>query len=427
MKKLLTLVMALVFALGMFASCGNGADNTPVELKTKTNNVQVKTAENYSDYTLPADFKVGLICLHDNLSTYDKNFIDAMKEAIAELGGTEANLMLKTGIPEGQQCYDTAAELAEAGCKVIFADSFGHQAYMINAAKEFPNVQFCHATGTKGLTENLPNFHNAFASIYEGRYIAGVAAGLKLNEMITSGKITADKAKMGYVGAYPYAEVKSGYTSFYLGAKSVCPSVTMEVSFTNSWYNPEREQTEAERLITNGCVLISQHADSMGAPNVCETKNVPNVFYNGTTIDSCPKTYLISSRINWAPYFKYMMVNTQKGQAFAADWCGTLANGAVEVLPFNPLVAAEGTELKLAEVTAKVMAGTIKIFDTATFTVKGQTLTSYGADVEDAGDYVAETEAVSDGYFHESEYRSAPYFDVLIDGITLLTTDYQGE
>ena len=225
------------------------------------------------------DLKIGFIFLHDENSTYDLNFITAAKAACEKLGIAYET---KTNIPEGQECYDAAAELADAGCDIIFADSFGHESYMIQAALEFPEVEFCHATGTKAHTENLPNYHNAFATIYEGRYLAGVAAGMKLNEMIEAGTITADQAKIGYVGAYPYAEVKSGYTSFFLGARSVCPSATMEVTFTYSWYDEAMEKEGAQMLIQKGCVLISQHADSMGAPTACEVAGVPNVSYNGS-------------------------------------------------------------------------------------------------------------------------------------------------
>ena len=219
----------------------------------------------------------GLICLHDENSTYDKNFIDAAREAADQMN---AKLIIRTGIPEGSECYEAAADLVDQGCDVIFADSFGHEDHMIRAAKEFPEVQFCHATGTKAHTENLSNFHNAFASIYEGRYLAGIVAGYELEEMIESGEISADQAKMGYVGAFPTAEVVSGFTSFYLGAKSVCESVTMEVRYTNSWYSPELEEAAARALVSRGAKLISQHADSNGAPNACEDLEVPNVTYN---------------------------------------------------------------------------------------------------------------------------------------------------
>ena len=367
-----------------------------------------------------ADLKVGLICLHDENSTYDKNFIDAFKSAMENLGIAEDGYLIKTGIDEGEACYDAAAELVDAGCGVIFADSFGHESFMIQAAQEFPEVQFCHATGTRAHTEDLTNYHNAFASIYEGRYLAGVAAGLKIKEMIDKGDIKVEEAKMGYVGAFPYAEVKSGYTSFYLGAKSIVPEVTMDVLFTNSWYDEGAEKEGATKLIDGKCVLISQHADSMGAPTACENAGVPNVSYNGSTQDACPKTFIVSSRINWAPYYEYVVNAVKAGEAIDTDWTGTLATGSVELTEVNEAVAAEGTQAKLDEVKAGLEDGSIHVFDTANFTVDGKELTSYEADVDTDDNYTPDTEVISEGYFHESEFRSAPYFDLEIDGITIL-------
>ena len=400
MKKIVALLMALCM---VFALCACGQSAAPA-----------------ADATATSDLKVGFIFLHDENSTYDLNFMNGAKEACANLGLSDDQVIFRTNIPEGQECYDAAAELADAGCNVIFADSFGHEDFMIQAAKEFPEVQFCHATGTKAHTEGLANYHNAFASIYEGRYLAGVAAGLKLNEMIEAGEFTADEAKIGYVGAFTYAEVVSGYTSFFLGARSVCPTATMEVTFTGSWYDETAEKEAANTLINNGCKLISQHADSMGAPTACETAGVPNVSYNGSTIAACPNTFIVSSRIDWAPYYVYAMTACQNGEAIDADWTGTLATGSVVLTDVNEAAAAAGTADKLAEVTAALESGETHVFDTATFTVNGETVTSYMADVDTDEAYTGDTEVVSDGYFHESEYRSAPYFDLRIDGITLL-------
>ena len=368
--------------------------------------------------------KVGLICLHDENSTYDLNFLNAFKEACANLGIAEDSYMIKTNIPEGQECYDAAAEFADAGCKVIFADSFGHEDYMIQAAKEFPEVQFCHATGTKAHTEGLDNYHNAFASIYEGRYLAGVAAGLKLQELKDAGKLKADAPKMGYVGAYTYAEVVSGYTSFFLGAKSIVPDVTMDVTFTGSWYDETAEKEGANKLIEGGADLISQHADSMGAPTACENAGVPNISYNGSTKDACPTTFIVSSRINWAPYYEYAINAAIAGEAIDADWTGTLATGSVELTEVNEDAAAAGTQEKIDEVKAGLEDGSIHVFYTANFTVDGKALDSYEADVDTDADYTPDTEVIADGYFHESEFRSAPYFDLQIDGINLLDTKF---
>ncbi|MBE6955130.1 MAG: BMP family ABC transporter substrate-binding protein [Ruminococcaceae bacterium] len=397
MKKIiaLLLVLAMVFAL---AACGDGKTNEAPKNET-------------------AKFKAGFIFLHDENSTYDLNFLNATKEACAALG---VEYVIKVNIPESEACYDAAAELVEEGCTYIFADSFGHEPYMLQAAKEFPNVQFCHATGTQAHTAGVANYHNAFASIYEGRFLGGVAAGMKLNEMIEAGKFTAEEAKVGYIGAFPYAEVISGMTSFYLGVRYVCPTATMDVTFTNSWYDPTLEQEGAVKLINNDCKLISLHADSMGAPTECQNKGVPFVFYNGSAKEACPDTYIVASYINWAPYMTYSMKAAMNGEPIAADWIGTLENGGVALKELNEAVAAEGTAAKLEEVKTALLNGTLKVFDTATFTVDGKTLDSYTADVDDMGDFVPETEAIKDGYFHESEYRSAPYFDMFIDGITNL-------
>ena len=371
----------------------------------------------YSGLQIPADFKVGFIFLHDENSTYDKNFIDAANAATAALGLTQEQVLFKNNIAESEACYNAARELVDAGCDVIFADSFGHEDYMLQAAREFPAVQFCHATGTKAHIENVDNYHNAFADIYEGRYLAGIAAGMKLKEMYgdENGAVSDANAKMGYVGAFTYAEVISGYTSFYLGAKSVVPNVTMDVTFTGSWYNETAEREGANKLIANGAKLISQHADSMGAPSACEQAGIPNVSYNGSTYSACPNTFIVSSRIDWAPYFKYMIAQTVKGEAIVDDWCGTLATGSV-VLRNLGATAAEGTVEAIVAARTKLANGELHVFDTKNFTVKGEACTTAVID----GTY----EAVSDGYFHESEYRSAPYFDLQIDGITLLDTKF---
>lgn len=406
-KKIAAILLAVVLVVaGAFVACSKNTDDA----KDKTSNTASEGL----------DIKVGFIFLHDENSTYDLNFINAAKEACSELGIKSENILMKTGIDEGQICYDTAMDLVDQGCTFIFADSFGHESFMIEAAKAAPNVQFFHATGTKAHTEGLANYHNAFASIYEGRYLAGIAAGMKLNEMIEAGTIKADDAKIGYVGAFPYAEVKSGYTSFFLGARSVCPSATMEVTFTNSWYDEAAEKDAANNLIARKCVLISQHADSMGAPTACETAGVPDVSYNGSTVDACPNTFIVSSRINWAPYMKLAIQNTAEGKETPADWVGTVATDSVLLTEVNEKAAAKGTQEAIDKAKEELVAGTRHVFDTKTFTVDGKEVTTYLADVDDDGTFTGETEVIKDGYFHESEYRSAPYFDLDIDGITLL-------
>ena len=351
-----------------------------------------------------------------------------MKNAQKELG---FKLVIKEDVPESAACYNTASALVEQGCNIIFADSFGHESHMIKAAKENPNVLFCHATGTTAGAENLPNFGDAFASIYEGRYLAGVAGGLRMKADIEAGKYTAEEAKVGYVGAFTYAEIISGYTSFFLGVRSVVPTATMEVKFTASWYHETRENTIANELIDRGAKLISQHADSHGAPTACQAKSIPNVSYNGSTIEDGPDTYLINSRINWETYYKHVILNYKEAKdqgktpTVENDFTGTLADGSVEV-DVASKNCAEGTQAELNKVKAELVNGTRHVFDTSKFTVGGAapseencrpgaaTWAGLGADVK----------FLTGGYYHESEFRSAPSFDVEIDGITLLNRAY---
>lgn len=431
MKRFLGIFLTVALTASMLVGCGAKADepaNTDAAATEETTEATEETAEATEEAATEAKaslegVKAGFIFLHDENSTYDLNFMNAAKAACEALG---VEYLTKTNIPEGQECYEAACELADAGCNFIFADSFGHEDYMIEAAKEFPEIQFCHATGTKAHTEGLANFHNAFASIYEGRYLAGIAAGMKLNEMIEKGDIKEEEAVMGYIGAYTYAEVISGYTSFYLGAKSVCPSATMKVTFTGSWYDETAEKEGANKLIEDGCVLISQHADSMGAPTACETAGVPNVSYNGSTESACPNTFIVSSRIDWQPYFEYCLDAVANGTEIATDYTGSLETGSVALTELGKNAPAAGTQEAIDAAKADLIAGKTKVFDTATFTVEGKTLDSYMADVDTDANYEGDHEVVIDGEFVESgaDFRSAPYFNINIDGIELLDTAF---
>ncbi len=388
MKKQILAIAALL-AVGALASCGGPKD----------------------------EMKIGLLTLHDENSTYDKNFIDAFKAACKAQG---VKAVVQSGINEDATCTDAADNMVDDGVKAVFADSFGHETHLLASAKKHPEVQFGHATGTHAHTEKLDNFQNAFASIYEGRYLAGVAAGMKLASM------TSAAHKIGYVGAYPYAEVISGYTSFYLGVKSVVADVTMDVRFTNSWYDETAEKAAANALISGGCTLISQHADSWGAPSACETAGVPNVSYNGSTELQCPNTFVVSSRINWQPYYEACIKAVKEGKKITSlgyDWIGTVETGSVELSALGAK-ATEGLNIqaKLDEVAAELKAGTRHVFDCDTFTVNGEKVTTYKADVDDVEPlYVGETEAIKTeggkSWFDESAKRSAPYFDLDIDGI----------
>ena len=395
------------------------------------------TACGGSEYKAEPDFKasdvkVGLICLHGDYSTYDANFIEAMNATGQKLGFTP---QIVEDIEEGQPCYDKAVELAELGCNIIFADSFGHEPYMIDAAKVYKNTLFCHATGTSAASENLENFGDAFASIYEGRYLAGVAGGLKLAALYGDGNganVSAENAKVGYVGAFTYAEIISGFTSFFLGVRSVVPNATMQVKYSGSWYDENAERTIANELINDyGCKLISQHADSHGAPQACEAAGVPNVSYNGSTLSDGPNTYLINYRINWAPYYEHVINNyvkqRQEGKKRSVenDFAGTLKDGSVVIDSASSNCPA-GAQDTLDAVKAELVAGTRHVFDTSTFTVGGEAPSASNMKPGEATwpNFPSKYDLLKDGYYHESEFRSAPSFDVIIDGITNINVNF---
>lgn len=409
MKKTIIKAAAATLAVVALAGCSTSGEVAPAKKRTLT------------------DAKVGLICLHDNSSTYDKNFIDSVNNAVANAGLAESQLLVKTNVDESADCKTAAEELVEQGCNLVIADSFGHEPYLKEVAASHPEVEFLHCTGVSAQSSGLDNFHNAFASIYEGRYLAGVAAGLKLNEMITEKPSTAHK--VGYVGAFTYAEVISGYTAWYLGVKQVVKDVTMDVQFTGSWYDPTAEKTAAETLIEKGAVLLSQHADSMGAPNACEERGVPNVSYNGSTYAACPNTFIVSSRIDWTFIFEQYILGVATGDKVQQkDTIGTMGSGSVKLTDVGSAAAAR-TQAYLDQCAGLLNAGLIKVFDASTFTIKGAAPTSETVRPGSAtwSDYDPSIDLLEDGYYHESQYRSAPSFDVEIDGITLLNREYGEE
>lgn len=408
MKKLLSMLLVLAMTATMLAGCG-GSDSAAEGNAAGTGAADNTSDEGNAEAPATGDIKVGIIYIGDENEGYTESHMKGIQDMKETLGLSDEQVIEKTLIGENEAAYDALVDLADNGCDIIFANSFGHESYMLQAAAEFPDVQFCHATGYQAATSGLPNMHNYFTSIYEGRYLAGVVAGMKLQAMIDAGEITEAEAKIGYVGAFPYAEVISGYTSFFLGARSVCAAATMEVRYTNSWASIDLEKECAEALIADGCKLISQHADTTGASSACEAAGVPIVGYNVSMIATAPTQALTSPANDWGPYYTYAVQCVMNGETIDTDWCKGIAEGAVIITELNEATVAEGTAEKVAEVEAAIKDGSLHVFDTSTWTVDGETLTTY----EKNG-----VEYISDGYFHESEVASAPSFDIIIDGIT---------
>ncbi len=359
-------------------------------------------------------FKVGVIYIGDENEGYTEAHMKGIAEMKKALGLSDSQVIEKKCIPEDEKAYDAAVDLAEQGCTYIIGTSFGHESYLIQAAKEYPKIQFAHATGYQAAGCGLSNMHNFMPSVYQSRYVSGVVAGLKLNQMIADGKIKADEAKIGYVGAYPFAEVVSGYTSFFLGVRSVCPSATMEVRYTNSWADMALEKETAEAFIASKCVLISQHADTTGAPTACEAKGVPCVGYNVDMTAVAPNAALTSAALNWGAFYTMSAKAVKEGKDFEVNWSRGYSDDAVLITPINPKVATADAKDKANAAIEGIKNGTIKVFDLSTFTIGGKSLDKL---IAEGGDYAKYASYIKNGAFSEQDGFAAPAFDLRIDGI----------
>ncbi|MGN1084096.1 MAG: BMP family ABC transporter substrate-binding protein [Lachnospiraceae bacterium] len=396
------------------------------------------------------DFKVGVILVGDDTEGYTKAHMDGIKAAAKALDIADSNIIWKYKVTEDSKCYDAAADLVASGCDVIFSNSYGHQTFMVQAAEEFSDVTFVSMTGDFAAICGSDNLKNAFTKVYESRYVSGVVAGLKLKELVENGTLTAatqadsfdadGNIKIGYVGAYNYAEVVSGYTAFYLGIKSVMPNVVMEVKYTNSWFDIDKEAAAAEALVANGCVIIGQHADSTGAPAAVEKllnngRICYSIGYNVDMLETAPNAALTSATNTWSVYYTEAIKNAMDGKEIAVDWAEGYAKDAVAITELGKSCAA-GTAEYVAGVETQLKTGALKVFDTNTFTVSAPQntctvetdangkVTSCKVDLSfmDFSTmtpiYEGETvECIKDGAFEESSFRSAPYFSIRIDGI----------
>lgn len=420
-KRLISFLLAGALAVFMLTGCGDsgmrGSETQPAETEEVEAETETEAAEAAAEAGTGLDagtVKVGVIVIGDENEGYTAAHLNGIEGMKTALGLSDDQILIKMNIADTEACYDAAVELAGRGCNIIFANSFGHETYMMQAAGEYPDIEFCNATGYQAAGSGLKNFHNYFTAIYQSRYVSGVVAGLKLNEMIANGEITEEDARIGYVGAFPFAEVISGYTSFYLGVRSVCPSATMEVKYTNSWGDLSLEKEMAKQLVADGCVLLSQHSDTVGTPTGAEEEGVPCVGYNISMISAAPNSALTSASVDWSKYYIYAVQCRIDGTPIDIDWAKGYPEGVNLITELNEKTVAEGTAEKVAEIEAQLTAGTLNVFDTSTFTVGGKTMEAL---IAEGGDYEKYGAYVSNGYFHESELASAPAFDLIIDGI----------
>lgn len=421
MKKIIALLAVLTMVFAMVA-CAAPAPAAEPETPAAEAPAAEATEAPAEEPAAPA-VKIGVILVHDENTGYDAAHIDGIKAAAEATGIPGDSIIWKYNVPEDETCYDTAIDLVEQGCNYIFSDSYGHQSYMQLAASENPDVTFVSMTGDGAALSKLPNFKNAFPHTFESRYVSGVVAGMKLKELMDAGTVT--DPYIGYVGAFPYAEVVSGYTAFFLGIQSIVPEAHMDVIYTNSWYDPTAEAEAANALMAKGAHIIGQHADSTGAPGAVEAALAAGtvaycVGYNIDMLAAAPNAALTSAQNNWASYYTYAFKAALAGEDILTDWSEGYATGANMISTLGPSCAA-GTAEKVAEVEAAIKDGTLNIFDTAKFTVGGQPVTTYLA-IDTDGDWAGDTgEAIENGIFFESKLRSAPYFGLRIDGITELS------
>ena len=439
MKKILALILVVALMAVMFVGCAGGNGDTETADPTTGNNTDTSantdTGNDASESNDPvvsgSDVKVGVVLVGDENEGYTYAHILGIQEAVANLGLNEAdNIVWKYTVKEDETCYDAIVDCIDQGCTLVFTNSYGHQSFAKQVAEEYPDIEIVAMTGDTAKASGLANFHNAFTKIYEARYAAGVVAGMKIAELDADGKLGANNkdangnVKVGYVGAYPYAEVVSGYTAFFLGLRSVYPNAVMDVQYTNSWFDITAEYEAAIALIDRGCVIIGQHADSTGAPTACEEKlaagtTVYSVGYNVDMLSAAPNAALVSPTNEWGVYYTYAIGAHLKGESFDTNWAEGFDKDAVALTTLGPNVAA-GTQEKVDEVIAALKDGTLHVFDTSTFTVGGSEVTSAFATDTD-GDWTPDAdEAVFDGYYHESYFQSAPAFALRIDGITEL-------
>lgn len=389
MKKAGAVALALALAFAMLVGCGG-----PAASSQENDSGPAGAAEVTLD-----TIKVGFVHLADPSDMgWTYNHDQGTKDMQAELGLRDDQIINKFNVPEGAECDTALRELVDAGCNIIFATSFGFEDYVKEVAAEYPEIQFCHATGYQAADAGLPNFHNYYASVYEGRFLSGIAAGLK-----------TESNHLGFVASFPYAEVISGFTSFYLGAKSVNPDVTMDIMHINTWNDPTVESQAAQALIDRGCDVISQHTDSTATATTAEENGVWQVAYSNDMISAAPEASLISVRFDWSLYLIECVTAVVDGTDIPVDWCKGIADDVVYLSPLNTAIAAPGTQDAIDAARASIINGDLKVF--------AGPLVGSGVDFE--GSPVSIDIPAGD-YFDEQGEASAPSWNYIVPGCTVI-------
>lgn len=358
--------------------------------------------------------KVGFIFVGDEITPYTKNFMKA-RDHVIEVYGDQVTCVTKYNVSE-DQIEGPLKELVEEKCDYIIAASYGYGPKVKEVAAQHPEIQFCVPTGDNANTDPvISNYHNFLGTIYQGRYICGVIAGEKLKEMISAGVIAPEQAKIGYVAAFPFAEVISGYTSFYLGVRSVVPEATMLVKYTDTWSDYALEKQVATELIDQGCVVISQHSDTVGPATACENAEgeipVYHVGYNQSMTDIAPTRSLVSCSVDYSYYFEqsvYALLHGKRiedcidGKVYGQDAMAGIEKGWVRILDINHAILPENIDAVVDDTMMKMENGEIRVFS-GPFT---------GTNPYDETDRIDLTTP-----FIENETSSSPAFSYVLDDV----------
>lgn len=419
MKKRIALLLVLSLLLAGIVSCTQPAKEETAP-PADTGSQTPGTGQDSTDTAPPADtnaitkdnIKIGVIHIMDlGDQGYTYNHDQGAKKMIAALGLRDDQYIPKFNINDQDEAATDAAinELINEGCQIIFATSFSYGGRVLEAAKAHPDIIFCHATGSDALFNDVPNMHNYFAKIHQARYLAGIAAGMK-----------TENNHLGYVAAFDFSEVISGFTAFYLGAKSVNSDVKMDVIYANTWGDAQIESDIANALIKRGCDVISQHSDNVSPALAAEAAGVYHVGYNNDMAPAAPKASLVSARIDWGIYMTYAVQCVLDGTPISVDWSKGYAEGAAYLSPLNTAIAAPGTQEAIDAAAAKIMSGELKIFSGALKDADGNPaiIKSFGGDTLYTFENDSSVWVESDGTI---DSPSAPSFNPIIAGITIVS------
>ncbi len=319
---------------------------------------------------VPVDaLKVGMVLIglqDDGFSGAHYNGLEGMKTA---LGLKDEQVLYKFNVPETAECDAALRELVDAGCQIIFGNSWGFMNFMEEIAEEYPEVIFSHCSGYKN---NGVNFNNYFGRIYQARYLAGIAAGLK-----------TQTGKIGYVAAWAdNAEVNGGINAFALGVQSVNPDAMVYVKYISSWFDPTLEKQTAVALLDMDCDVIAQHVDTSMPQVAAQEAGKFGCGYNTDMTLAAPDAHLTAPIWHWASVYTAQVQDVVNGTWVPENYFLGLKEGMVDISPLSKNVAP-GTAEKIEEARARILSGEWDVFTGPIYNNAGELVVKEGESLAD--------------------------------------------